>query len=77
MSLGGPLVGALFGLTTLLILKVFTRGTTLFISMVVLLAYSVFLTSEKFFEGKVSGLLALVVSGVIMNVQAKDYMTNK
>lgn len=53
------------------------RGTTLFISMVVLLSYSVFLTAEVFLEAKVSGLLALVVSGIVMNVKAKDYMTNK
>lgn len=68
MAFGGPAVGLMFGIAALVLLKVLTRGTTLFITIVVLLAYTTFLVSEKFFEGKVSGLLALVVSGIVMNV---------
>lgn len=45
--------------------------------MVVLVSYAVFITAEEFLDAKVSGLLALVVSGIVMNKKAKDYMTNK
>lgn len=46
-------------------------------TMMILLSYTSFLTAEIFFEGKVSGLLSLVMAGIVMNSQAKNYMTNK
>lgn len=76
MAFGGPAVGFAFSIGALIVLNLFTRGTTLFISILVLLSYSVFLFCEKFLEGKVSGILAILICGISMNLWAKDYMTN-
>lgn len=77
MAFGGPALGVAFGLGCIILFKIFTRGTTLFITTVFVVAYVSFFTAEKFAEGKVSGLLSLVLLGIVMNVSAKDYMTNR
>jgi len=48
MAIGGPAIGVIFAIVGIIILNLFTRGTTIFISLNVLMAYSVFLFGEKF-----------------------------
>ncbi len=75
MAIGGPALGVGFGIIALIIIKFFTRGTMLFIHILIALSYTVFLVSEKFGAG-VSGLLGLCGAGILMNIYGKDYMTN-
>ena len=48
----------------------------MFITVLIVLSYTIFLISEKFEMG-ISGLLALCGAGVLMNNTFKDFMTNR
>lgn len=76
LSFGGLLLGIGMGLAAILCTMIFTRGKTLFISVLIMLAYLTFFIAEKFGLG-VSGLLALVAAGIMSNLVIKDYMTTE
>jgi NhaP-type Na+/H+ or K+/H+ antiporter len=64
------------GMCALICSHIFTRGKTLFISLIIILSYMTFFIAEKFNLG-VSGLLALVAAGLMVNLSMKDYMTTE
>ena len=75
LSLGGPITGIIFGVLVMFVTKIFKKGTTLYINLIVLSSYAVFFISEVSLG--VSGILALVSLGLILNYKLRTIMTNK
>ena len=60
----------------MIVLNLVDRDTIPFINLILLVSYGVFFVAESFCMG-VSGLLALVACGLILNYTVKDMMSQE
>lgn len=73
LSFGGIGLGIAFGMGIVLLLQFLKKGMTLFLHILILSSYSVFFVAETLIE--VSGILAIVGCGLVMNRYMKNQMT--
>lgn len=75
LAFGGIGMGITFAIAALLFLQFLNKGKTLFLHIIVVGSYSVFYVGEHIWG--VSGLLAVVAFGLMLNKFMKDQMTNE
>ena len=76
LSIGGPILGIFFALIATAVAIFFKKSIKLFLNLLVLTSYASYFIAENF-ELEVSGILALVSSGLVLNLYMKNYMTNQ
>lgn len=73
LSLGGLGLGVLFGVGVVVLLNFLKKGSTLFLHILLLTSFTCFYVAENIVY--VSGLLAIVGCGLVMNRFMKNMMT--